>query len=184
MADILMLQPDLATPRLVLRRLRPSDAALIGLHASDPRVARMTTSIPHPYPPGQAEAFVDRVLGRASRETVWAIDSGPEGENGLIGLIALRTRDGGEGEIGYWVAAAFWGTGYASEAVEAVVAESGRRGLQALIAQVFQDNVASAKVLTRAGFAYVGDGEIYSVARAAMVPTFRYRRDLASAGGR
>ena len=43
---------------------------------------------------------------------------------------------------------------------------------------MFQDNVASARVLTRAGFAYVGEGESYSVARGAMTPAFRYRRDL------
>ena len=45
------------------------------------------------------------------------------------------------------------------------------RGLRALTAEVFQDNPASIRVLTRAGFAYEGEGEIYSLARGAMVPT-------------
>ncbi len=43
------------TERLVLRPLRASDAGPIRLHSSDRRVARMTTSSPHPYPPGAAE---------------------------------------------------------------------------------------------------------------------------------
>ena len=47
-------------------------------------------------------------------------------------------------------------------------------------AQVFQDNLASARVLLRAGFALVGSGEAHSLARGAMVPTFRYRRELLS----
>jgi len=169
-------QPEITTARLRLRRLRPSDAALIGLYASDVHVARMTAQIPHPYPPGLAEAYVERVLAPGARDMVWALDLGADGENGLIGLVTLR--DGEDAEIGYWVAPAFWGTGYASEAVEAVVADAARRGLRSLHAQVFQDNLASAKVLTRAGFTYEGDGEVHSVARGAMVPSFRYRRDL------
>ena len=56
-----------------------------------------------------------------------------------------------------------------------------RSGLGALVAEVFQDNPASARVLTRAGFDYEGEGEIYSLARGGMVPTFRYRRRLGDA---
>ena len=47
--------PEIRTERLVLRPPRPSDAGPIGHYCSDPRLARMTASIPHPYPPGAAE---------------------------------------------------------------------------------------------------------------------------------
>ena len=53
-----VLQPEIATERFVLRPLRRSDAGLISLYSSDERVARMTTSIPHPLPPGATEAFI------------------------------------------------------------------------------------------------------------------------------
>src|SRR4028118_568188 len=53
-------QPVIASERFVLRPLRRSDAGLIAHWASDPRVARGTRSIPHPYPPGAAEALVTR----------------------------------------------------------------------------------------------------------------------------
>lgn len=178
MSDLGFDQPDLTTARLRLRRLTRADAALIDLYASDARVARMTTSIPHPNPPGSSEAFIARVTREGASETVWALDAGEAGENGLIGLISAKAAGEGAAEIGYWVAPAFWNAGYAGEAVEAVVAEARRQGLSALTAQVFQDNVASARVLTRAGFAYVGEGESYSVARGAMTPAFCYRRDL------
>ena len=98
---------------------------------------------------------------RRRRETVWALDTGADGENGLIGADrAEAARRRREAEIGYWVAPAFWGAGYAGEAVEAVVARGRARcGLRArLTAQVFQDNLASARVLTRAGFALRGRG--------------------------
>ena len=88
----LPLQPELVTPRLRLRRVRPADAALIGLYASDAKIARMTTSIPHPYPPGLAEAFVARMRAPAATETLWVLDTGADGENGLIGAIVMRRR--------------------------------------------------------------------------------------------
>ena len=151
------LQPDLVTPRLRLRPLRAADAALIGLYAGDLRLARMTASIPHPYPPGLAEAFVERVRAPGSPETAWALDTGADGENGLVGIITMKRRPGSDAEIGYWVAPAFWGTGLAGEAVAAVAERARSLGLPALTAQAFQDNAASIRVLTRAGFDFLGE---------------------------
>ena len=51
-------------------------------------------------------------------------------------------------------------------------------GNDALFGSVFQDNPASARVLTNAGFAYVGDAESFSVARNAKVATWTYVRKL------
>ncbi|MFN6978004.1 MAG: GNAT family N-acetyltransferase, partial [Gemmobacter sp.] len=47
-----------------------------------------------------------------------------------------------------------------------------------LFAEVFQDNPRSARVLTNAGFEYLGDAETFSVARGARVPTWTYTRKL------
>ena len=70
--DTIINQPVLETDRCVLRPLRRSDMGLIEFYGSDARVARMTTSIPHPLPPGATEAFVARAMAegvRASFET-------------------------------------------------------------------------------------------------------------------
>jgi RimJ/RimL family protein N-acetyltransferase len=179
MTDVTLRQPELTTPRLRLRPLRPADAALLELYCSDAGLARMTSSIPHPYPPGLAEAYIARVTGPRSAETAWALDTGEDEGNGLVGVVLLKAGDDPDSaEIGYWVASAFRNAGYAGEAIEAVKAHAAGRGLRALTAQVFQDNDASARVLARAGFAHAGDAEGFSVARGAMVPTFRYRLDL------
>jgi RimJ/RimL family protein N-acetyltransferase len=183
-----ILQPvDIATERLRLRRFRRSDAALIELYGSDRRVAWMTERIPHPYPPGLAAGFVARVAAGAPDEIGWAIDTeagtGDEVENGLIGTIMLRLDTPADapgdapvsGRVGYWLAPAFWGTGYATEALDGVVGFARAAGFRELTARVFQDNPASVKVLLHAGFAYVDDGEVYSLAREAMVPTHNYR---------
>jgi len=47
-----------------------------------------------------------------------------------------------------------------------------------MFAEIFQDNPASARVVTAAGFEYIGDAETFSVARNTLVPTWTYLRKL------
>lgn len=168
-------QPAIETERFDLRPVRGSDAGLIELYASDERVAVNTSSIPHPLPPGTTEAFIARARSADRTEDIWAMDAtksdGPE----LMGLIALERMDRDQSEIGYWVAPAFWNTGVASAAVEALIAANPQRS-KTVFASVFQDNAASARVLTNCGFRYLGDAETFCVARGAKVPTWTYSR--------
>ena len=151
------------TERLVLRPLRSSDAGPITLHASDERVARMTTAIPHPFPPGTAEAFIEGTLSGRRGEDVWAIDATPLGGEELIGVIGYKP---GPGELGYWVGPPYWNVGYATEAVCALVSHLfAAHGLERLDATVFADNAASAVVLMKAGFREIGQSSNFSVAR-------------------
>lgn len=168
---------EIATDRLLLRALRPSDSGALGIYASDVRVARMTTAIPHPYPPGQAESFIRRVLSGALKERIWAIAMGSDGEGGFMGIVRLRPTGERTAEISYWVAPAFWGTGYATEAVRAICAAAPGWGIDTVTARVFQDNEAAKKPLLRNGFTFTGPGEAHSVARGAIVPTFDYSKE-------
>ena len=182
MEDALTLVPEIAGDGLVLRPLRRSDAGMIELYGSDERVARMTTSIPHPLPPGTTEVFVARAMGATGDELIWAMDSAAIGGADLKGIISLKrmepgTKGGSQSEIGYWVAPAWWNTGVASAAVNALVSANPLND-DAIFGSVFQDNPASARVLTNAGFAYVGDAESFSVARNAKVATWTYVRKL------
>jgi RimJ/RimL family protein N-acetyltransferase len=163
--------------RIVLRPLRPEDQGALTLHAGDERVARMTSTIPHPLPPGSTEAFIERALGEHRREHVWAIAGGPDAPPGLLGVISLKPLDAGQSEIGYWVVPAFWNTHIASEAVAALTGAN-PLGNRTIFASVFQDNPVSARVLLRNGFQYLGEAETYSVARAATVPTWTYLKTL------
>jgi RimJ/RimL family protein N-acetyltransferase len=161
------------TERLVLRSLRPSDAGPISLHASDPRVAGMTASIPHPYPPGAAAAYIERTLGGRRGEDVWAIDATPVGGEELVGLIGYRPD---QGELGYWVGPPYWNVGYATEAVLAVIAHLFEaRGVEHLDGTVFADNGASAAVLAKAGWREIGRGSQFCAARGEAVVSRRFR---------
>lgn len=175
--DQIVGQPIIEAERFVLRPLRASDAGLIQMYASDERVARGTRSIPHPLPPGATEAFVARGLASDRAEDIWVMDGAAQGLSEVLGLIGLERMGRDQSEIGYWVAPALWNTGFASEAVQAIVDANPHKS-KTLFAEVFQDNLASARVLTHAGFEYIGDAEAFSIARNAKVATWTYIRKL------
>jgi len=173
--DRLLPPPMIATDRFALRPLRRSDAGLLSLYAGDLRVAAGTRTIPHPLPPGAVEAFIARSQSERRDIDSWAIDGSSHGHAELLGVLSLTRIDKGQSEISYWVAPAFWNTGVASEAVKALVAANPRQD-RSMCGVVFQDNAASARVLTNAGFEYIGDAESFSVARNATVRTWTYVR--------
>lgn len=177
LADPVTAQPVIASDRFVLRPLRRSDAGLVAHYASDARVARGTRSIPHPFPPGAAEALVTRASVPNRVEDVWALDGTVQGLGEFLGLIHLARMDRRQSEISFWIAPAFWNTGLASEAVGALIAANPQNS-QAIFAEVFQDNPGPARVLTNNGFEYLGDAESFSVARGAVVPTWTYALTL------
>ncbi|MEM9318149.1 MAG: GNAT family N-acetyltransferase [Pseudomonadota bacterium] len=176
--DVIVAAEQVSGPRFMLRPIRLSDSGLMTLYASDRRVAEMTTSIPHPLPPGAAEAFIERAIAADRSEFVWVMDASAFGGSELLGLISLQQMDRNQSEIGYWIAPAMWNTGLASEAVRLLV-ENNPLENATIFGSVFQDNPASARVLTNAGFDYLGDAEAFSVARGAKVPTWTYLKRLA-----
>ncbi len=176
--DPIVPQAVIETPRMTLRALRTSDAGLLAMYHGDRRVAEMTTSIPHPLPPGAAENFIANVLKPGRGSYAWVLDATAFGGSELLGVITLDQMDRNQSEIGYWVAPAMWNTGFASEAVQALV-EANPLDNQTIFGSVFQDNPGSARVLTNAGFDYLGDAEAFSVARGAKVATWTYLKRLA-----
>lgn len=143
------------TPRLVLRRLAYSDAALIQPLADNWEVAKQTANLPYPYSEAEARQFVDRAMAahQAGKELVFAITR--RQDETLIGLIGL-VADVAPMEVGYWFGQPYWGQGYASETMGAILDYTrailcGRR----LHAVVFEDNLASIRVLTKSGFEYL-----------------------------
>ncbi|WP_296762729.1 GNAT family N-acetyltransferase [Sediminimonas sp.] len=170
-------QPVIAADGFDLRPVRGSDLGLIEMYSGDARVAANTSTIPHPLPPGAIEAYIARAQQPDRTEDVWVMDGVRSGAAEVMGLITLARMDRNQSEISYWVAPAYWNTGVASAAVRALI-EANPQECEALFAEVFQDNPASARVLTNCGFEYLGDAETYCVARGARVPTWTYSRKL------
>ena len=111
------IQSEIVADRFVLRPLRRSDAGLIAIYAGDVRVAQMTQDIPHPFPPGAAEAMVERANFDGRTTDVWAIDGSNQNHAEVMGLVSLERLDRDQSEIRFWVAPAFWNSGIATEAI-------------------------------------------------------------------
>ena len=170
--------PVIEANRFILRPLRKSDAGLLQMHSGDERVARATKTMPHPMPPGAAEAYIARSAVEERDDDIWAMDGSAHGHAELMGLIWLTRMDRDQSEVTFWVAPAFWNGGIASEALTALMRDNPHQS-KTMFAEVFQDNPASARVLTNKGFNYLGDAEAFSVARGMAVPTWTYVKKLA-----
>ncbi|MCT2398272.1 GNAT family N-acetyltransferase [Novosphingobium mangrovi (ex Huang et al. 2023)] len=96
----------------------------------------------------------------------------------LVGGVGLGPH-GDEVEVGYWIAAAFRGQGYALEALRAVVEQARTLGHRRLVAKHFTDNDASVRVLEAAGFHDTGDAHLrYSAGRGEEALAHVYAIDL------
>lgn len=175
--DVRAQQPTIPTPRFDLRPVRMSDLTLIKHYAADSRLAMRTPRLPHPLPPGLIAGFIERAIKPERDEDVWVMDGTAHRDGEVMGVISLMRLDRNQSEVGYWVAPPFWNTHLASDAVQALVAGN-PIGNDTMFASVFHDNPASAKVLTKAGFAYLGDEETFCLARGATVPTWTYSLKL------
>ena len=78
---------EIATDRFTLRPVRKSDAGLFALYAGDKRVAEATQGIPHPLPPGAAEAFCTRAMAFGGEEEI-PCESPPPGQ----GMLQIKVR--------------------------------------------------------------------------------------------
>lgn len=162
------------TERLTLRPLLDSDAANIALFVGDKRVAMNLAVVPHPYPQGAAESYIAYSRTPETREIIWGMDK----DGALIGMISISSKEGGTGTIGYWLAPQLWGGGLMSESLGAVLDYARKAGFKNLQASVHQGNEASAKVLMKCGFSYLGEAETHSIPRGGMVAAWEYEMVL------
>jgi len=167
--------PVLETERLRLRAPRLGDVKAIARCAGDRRVAENTTRIPHPYGADDAERFIASV-NRQDGEATFVVTH--DGEP--IGFGSVEPREGGP-ELGYWLGVPFWGRGYGTEAVRAVIDHAfGELGHDTLVAGARVTNPASRRVLEKCGFQWAGVGlyRIRAINSSAPVDRFRLDRGL------
>lgn len=149
--------PVLITDRLRLRQLVPADAGDIQCLAGAREVAA-GTFLPHPYEDGMAERWIASLEGdfEAGKAVHFAI--GRATDNVLMGSIGLEiVPEHRHARLGYWLGVPYWNHGYATEAVRAVLAYGFReRNLHRIYSPHFLGNLASGRVMEKAGMKYEG----------------------------
>jgi len=138
------------TERLLLRPGWAEDAPALARAIADEAIVRNLSSAPWPFALRDAEAFL-----AAPRDPLlpsFLIFERTDGEPVLVGSCGLGRRASGAVELGYWIARAHWGRGFATEAGEALVAIARTLRLPSLEASHFLDNPASGRVLEKLGF--------------------------------
>ncbi|MBY6185653.1 GNAT family N-acetyltransferase [Marinobacter hydrocarbonoclasticus] len=146
----------ITTARLTLRPVNEHDApALFPLYA-DAEAMRFWSRPPFTAL-SEAEQLVQRgVEGWEQQQSMmWVVEA--EGVvAGTISLFSLSEQNR-RAEIGYMLARPFWQQGIMSEALTAIIALAfGPMDLNRLEADIDPDNVASARLLQRLGFAHEG----------------------------
>lgn len=138
--------------RCDVRSWETSDVEALARHANNRNIwINLRDAFPHPYTRQHARDFI-RTTRQRTPETLFAIAVDREVIGG-VGFVLHPDVERVSAEIGYWLAEPFWGRGIATEALTAVTRHAIEvHGLTRVYALPFAWNVASCRVLEKAGF--------------------------------
>ena len=156
--DILANLPTIETERLLLRKITLNDASDMFEYASNPEVSEYTMWSTHVSIEDTKYFLKSLTKMYKKRELVdWGIvhkaDKKFIGTCGFVEWSMTHSR----GELGYALSGRYWGEGYMSEAVNAII-EFGFREmlLNRIAARCEVNNIASARVMEKVGMQLEG----------------------------
>jgi RimJ/RimL family protein N-acetyltransferase len=149
------------TERLILRSLEKSDLPRVVELIGDWDVTQWLAVVPYPYVLKDAEEFFVRmniVEQKGAPEYFLMQRKSDNAQVGAVGLHPSREHpEPGKLEIGYWLGKPYWGQGYMTEAVKAIIDIAFRRSDTMILTSVTDpQNEASQNVLRKVGLRYLG----------------------------
>jgi ribosomal-protein-alanine N-acetyltransferase len=160
---------QLETERLILRLPSLLDAPRVRELAGQYEVAATTLNIPHPYPEGAAEEFLNSVAMAWETLSAFTFAIVLKVDQQLIGLISLRSEKAHQrAELGYWIGLPYWNQGYTTEAARSVRTFGFEHlELNRIHSSHFINNPASGRVMQKIGmrFAKAQDLVMYGLLR-------------------
>jgi ribosomal-protein-alanine N-acetyltransferase len=150
--------PIIQLSNCTVRAYNKADAEALAQAANNPKIARwMQDTFPNPYTIEDAKSWV-HIASAMSKPLDYAICE-PGGT--AIGGVGLKARDNihyRTMEIGYWLSEDYWHRGIASQVAAAFSnwAFENFDHVVRLEAEVYEGNLASCRVLEKAGFEFEG----------------------------
>ena len=146
----------LTLEQCTIRPWRLDDADSLARHANNRKVwIALRDLFPHPYTIEDAHTFLKSVIS-SEPVTLFCIEAN-EAAVGGIGIRIGADVHRQTAELGYWLGQEFWGRGIMTEAVAAFTDFCFENfQLRRVYAEPFANNLASARVLEKAGFAFEG----------------------------
>lgn len=142
-----------ATQRLCCRRWRKTDLDAIYAAYADPEAMRWVGD-GTPITRDACERWYEITVNNYAERGYGMFALTSRSDGGVVGFCGITHPDGQvEPEIKYTLKRPLWGLGYASEAVPALVSYAiAELGLTYMIATVDPENLASQRILRKAGF--------------------------------
>jgi ribosomal-protein-alanine N-acetyltransferase len=139
-----------------LSEFRSSDKYALIEHLNDRDIYDRTLRIPFPYTDAAADEWltlVVKITQQQGRPVHWAIRSADDALIGGCGFDGFQVGKSHRAEVGYWLAKPYWGRGIMTAVVQRVCQHAFEEfALAKILAHVFPNNPASARVLEKCGF--------------------------------
>lgn len=135
-----------------LRDWAASDLDSLIIQANNPLIAaNLTDQFPHPYTRESGERFIGFATSHQPRK-IFAIEINGKA-SGSIGVFPQDDIHRLNAEMGYWLAETWWGKGIMTKAIRQMVNYGfSTFAIDRIFARPFGSNIASQKVLEKAGF--------------------------------
>lgn len=139
-----------------LRSWKPEDLNDLVKFANNEKIAKyMTDQFPHPYSADDGKSFIEFAT-KDNPLHIFAIDINNQAAGG-IGIHPQTGIQCKNAELGYWLAEPFWGKGIVTKAIAEMVDYGFTTwDIDRIFARPFGTNIASQRVLEKAGFVLEG----------------------------
>ncbi len=137
----------------ILREWKLTDVVSLSQQANNINIwNNVRDHFPHPYTEADAEQFIKMVIENPKPVTDFAIIVDDKSVGG-IGLVLQQDVERITVELGYWLGEEYWGQGIMTEAVKRMTKYAfDNFPVVKIFAPVYDFNIASQKVLQKAGF--------------------------------
>lgn len=143
----------------ILRPWLLTDLDSLVKHANNEKIAKfMTDGFPHPYKEENGRAFIEFAT-KDNPIHIFAIEINGEAVGG-IGIHPKADIERKNAELGYWLSEEYWGQGIITKAIKQMTEFAFTTfDINRVFARPFGNNIASQKVLEKAGFILEGKFE-------------------------